>query len=110
MRRSLTSEEATMRKQTIMTIASALMSLTTTPAYALDSCVEAFTPRRPRFSEVRPETDVYEFNFPGMRIGSITDPTLATGTTVFHFPEGAVASYDSRGGSVGAVEIIGAQQ
>jgi len=37
-------------------------------------------------------------------VGSISDGSLSTGSTVFFFPQGAGASFDSRGGSVASVE------
>jgi L-aminopeptidase/D-esterase-like protein len=40
----------------------------------------------------------------GLLIGSATDPTEATGATVFYFPRSANVSYDSRGGSVASSE------
>lgn len=44
------------------------------------------------------------FSFPGMQVASIEDATYSTGSTVFFFDKGAIAAYDSRGGSVAAIE------
>lgn len=57
-----------------------------------------------RFQKLRPEVDVFKFNMPGLKISSISDPSLATGVTLFLFDPGATSNYDSRGGSVAAVE------
>ena len=45
------------------------------------------------------------FDLPGLEVASLTDPTLSTGATLFHFPRGAKANFDARGGSVAAVEL-----
>lgn len=47
---------------------------------------------------------VLTFNFPGVQVANIEDSTFSTGATVFFFEKGAIAAYDSRGGSVAAVE------
>lgn len=39
-----------------------------------------------------------------MQIAVINDPTNSTGATLFYFPKGAQANYDSRGGSVASME------
>ena len=56
------------------------------------------------YTTIRDEVETINFNMPGMKIGSVTDPTLATGATLFYFPRGARANYDARGGSVAAIE------
>jgi L-aminopeptidase/D-esterase-like protein len=56
------------------------------------------------YSKRRPEIEELHFDFEGVRIASLSDPTLSTGATLFYFPKGAYAAFDSRGGSVGACE------
>lgn len=60
--------------------------------------------KKRNYSQLRPEVESFTFDLPGMKVGSVTDDSLATGTTVFVFDKGATASYDERGGSVGAIE------
>lgn len=44
------------------------------------------------------------FSHPGMKIASQVDSTSSTGATLFYFPKGAYANFDSRGGSVASIE------
>lgn len=44
------------------------------------------------------------FNFKGLQVAHVIDPTGSTGATLFYFPEGALANFDSRGGSVASIE------
>ncbi len=44
-------------------------------------------------------TNELHFDFPGIRIGEVTDETGPTGCTVIAFPQGSTASVDVRGGS-----------
>lgn len=58
---------------------------------------------------LQPNTDVHgpelEFDFPGMRIGVAEYAEGPTGTTVFHFPDKAVAVVDVRGGMPGTYNV-----
>jgi L-aminopeptidase/D-esterase-like protein len=47
------------------------------------------------------DTKVLEFDFPGLEIGSAEYDEGPTGCTVFHFPDGATAAVDVRGGAPG---------
>ena len=60
--------------------------------------------RPARYVKIRPETQEITFDMPGMKVGSVSDTTLATGATLFLFDKGATANYDARGGSVAAAE------
>lgn len=51
-----------------------------------------------------PATKALSFNFPGLQIASVEDPTRSTGATLFFFPEGATAQVDIRGGSAATSE------
>ena len=55
-------------------------------------------------SLVPPEVTALEYDLPHVKIASLVDPTRSTGATVIYFPNGAVANFDARGGSVAAVE------
>lgn len=58
-----------------------------------------------RFTKVRKEVETFKFDMPDLEVGSVSDSTLATGVTLFNFPnEKATASFDARGGSVAAIE------
>ena len=46
-----------------------------------------------------PLTHELHFDFSNLRIGSVTQESGPTGCTVFHFPRGATAAVDVRGGS-----------
>ncbi|MES2767668.1 MAG: P1 family peptidase [Bdellovibrionota bacterium] len=50
------------------------------------------------------ETKIVPFHMPGLQVASLNDSTLSTGATLFFFPKGAYANFDSRGGSVASVE------
>lgn len=52
----------------------------------------------------RSETKVLDFDMPGMLVASVSDSTMATGATLFLFPNGAKANFDARGGSVASAE------
>lgn len=57
-----------------------------------------------RFGYRRAEVQPLKIDMPGLEIASLTDATGATGATLFYFGKSVVAAYDSRGGSVAAVE------
>lgn len=44
------------------------------------------------------------FDMPGLQVATVNDSSLSTGSTLFYFPRGAHASFDSRGGSVASIE------
>ncbi len=50
---------------------------------------------------------VLEFDFPGFHIGTAEYPDGPTGVTVLHFPNGAVADMDIRGGATGVIGDYG---
>ncbi len=52
----------------------------------------------------RAEIDFLKFNMPGLEVAAVSDPTLATGSTLFYFPKGAAAQANASGGSVAAIE------
>ena len=50
---------------------------------------------------------VLAFDFPAFRVGIAEYPDGPTGTTVLHFPDGATAALDVRGGSPGVIGDYG---
>lgn len=99
-----------MSQNKIFLIFTGALFIFTTELMAAPMCGQLFPEagkeikRSDRFSKIRPEVQSLEFDMPGMKVGSVTDPTLATGATVFLFDKGATASYDARGGSVASIE------
>ncbi len=57
-----------------------------------------------RFQNTRSEVQPLNFDMPGIKMASLSDPTLSTGVTLFVFPKGSTANFDARGGSVAAIE------
>jgi L-aminopeptidase/D-esterase-like protein len=68
------------------------------------ACESRFAGRTEKFQKTRAEVEEFKFNMPGVKIGTVTDPSMATGATLFLFGKGVTANFDSRGGSVAAVE------
>lgn len=88
------------RRTTRRTLMGAGMALGVAGAIGLAPPAEAGGGNDPQW---RPDTDpgkhVLEFEFPGLRIGTARYAEGPTGCTVFHFPAGATAIADIRGGA-----------
>lgn len=86
-------------------VAAPLMLFSLTLKASGISCGKALLDQRLLTQQrLRAEVELFKYDMANLQIASLSDPTLATGATVFYFPQGARASYDSRGGSVAAIE------
>lgn len=85
----------------------AMSQFSATPAWAelkLPGC-EAFLSSPEVIARYVKAPSAVLFDFPGVQIASLSDPTLSTGATLFYFPKGGAETVvDARGGSVSSSE------